>query len=68
MDGFEAGMTWVFGYLIGILIGMFALGSYVWSPDEDYDFSVVCQYEGGEVQGDICLKNDRSIEVELNND
>lgn len=56
---------WLFGYLVGAAIGAFCLGAFVWAPDDDYDFSVVCQYEGGTVQGDICLKNERVLEIDL---
>lgn len=57
--------SWAMGYLIGILIGALSIGNAIWAPDADYDFSVVCQYEGGTVQGDVCLKNERVLEINL---
>lgn len=62
-DGFGPGM------FIGILAGAFfsfliTLAISTEGPGTDWQqFQAICAYEGGTVQGEVCLKNDKVIKA-----
>lgn len=60
-DGFFPGL------MSGIMIALMALAVFMAAMDIDtprtHYFENVCAYEGGEIQGDVCIKNGRVIEI-----
>ena len=38
------------------------------NPSDWAKFGVVCEYEGGTVADDLCIKNDRVITIDMEND
>lgn len=64
MDGFLYFLGIVIGLVFGGFFG-FLMGTEF--PPSSYDFAVVCEYEGGIVADDLCIKNDRVITIDMEN-
>lgn len=57
----------VIGIIVGIALG-FVAGLTIFSGDKPtaaQNFAIVCEYEGGTVQGDVCIEDDRVITINL---
>lgn len=56
---FEFGMGVLFGVWMTLIGALFIVG------ETPAPFDIVCEYEGGEVQGDVCIRDGRVIEIDL---
>lgn len=44
----------IFPLFLGLIAGLI-FGFLIFSPTEEHDFKVVCDYRGGTVQGNVCI-------------
>lgn len=60
------GGAYAFGLFAGFFVGaliFFFIG--VENPGPAHDFEIICEYEGGTTQGDVCIKDDRVITIDI---
>lgn len=60
-DGFFAFIL-IFWFLFGALVMIFVM-AILFSATTPTELQIICEYEGGTMQGDVCIVDDRVFDI-----